>query len=153
MRRVDLGNYNKGILAGWGVDQRDPTADRRLAEFCLSLPMEAYLAEGMPRVLGRAALADRLPHSVLTAAGKGIQAVDWHEGLTAARDQIRDEIARLENVPSAATALDLARLREMVEDWPAEGWHRPEVMRPYRLKLLRGLVSGHFLRKASRSNA
>ena len=153
MRRVDLGNYNKGMLAGWGVDQRDPTADRRLAEFCLSLPMDAYLADGMPRVLGRIALADRLPRSVLTAPGKGIQAVDWHEGLTAARDQIREEIARLENVPSATTALDLARLREMVEDWPSEGWHRPEVMRPYRLKLLRGLVSGHFLRKASRSNA
>ena len=153
MRRVDQGNYNKGVLAGWGVDQRDPTADRRLAEFCLSLPMEAYLADGKPRVLGRAALADRLPQSVLAAAGTGIQAVDWHEGLTAARDEIREEIARLENVPSAATALDLAQLREMVEDWPTEGWHRPEVMRPYRLKLLRGLVSGHFLRKASRSNA
>ncbi|MGZ8311840.1 MAG: asparagine synthetase B family protein, partial [Allosphingosinicella sp.] len=62
--RLDQGNYNKGALAAWGIDGRDPTADRRLVEFCLRVPMEQYLADGMPRSLARRALADRLPDEV-----------------------------------------------------------------------------------------
>ena len=38
------GNYNKGTLAGWGIDVRDPTADRRLVEFCLTVPLETISA-------------------------------------------------------------------------------------------------------------
>ena len=41
MGRVDLGSYYKGALAGWGIDQRDPTADRDLVELCLSIPLRA----------------------------------------------------------------------------------------------------------------
>ena len=44
MRRGDRGTQPKGILAGWGVDLRDPTADKRLVEYCLSIPTEQYVA-------------------------------------------------------------------------------------------------------------
>ena len=43
LSRGDHGNYHKGSLAGWGVDQRDPTSDRRLVEYCLSIPTEHIL--------------------------------------------------------------------------------------------------------------
>jgi asparagine synthase (glutamine-hydrolysing) len=36
---LDFGEYRKGILGRWCVDKRDATADRRLIEFCLSLPL------------------------------------------------------------------------------------------------------------------
>jgi asparagine synthase (glutamine-hydrolysing) len=45
----DYGELRKGALAGWGVDERDPTADRRLIEFCLSLPLEMLLKNGERR--------------------------------------------------------------------------------------------------------
>ena len=32
MSRGDPGNGHKGTLAGWGIDRRDPTADKRLVE-------------------------------------------------------------------------------------------------------------------------
>lgn len=151
--RVDLGNSNKGVLGGWGVDLRDPTADRRLLEFCLSLPTEAFLADGVPRALARGALADRLPTAVLGEHRRGKQAADWHEGFTASRDRVREEVERLEEVPAAATALDLARMRRLIDEWPTEGWDTAPVESAYRLALLRGVTSGYFLRKASRSNA
>jgi asparagine synthase (glutamine-hydrolysing) len=153
LRRADTGNYNKGVLAGWGIDQRDPTADRRLVEYCLSLPMEAYLADGEMRVLAKRALADRLPAAVLAERRKGLQAIDWHEGLTASRDDLRREIARLAKIPAAAATLDLARMQRLVEDWPESGWERREISSAYRLALLRGAAAGHFLRKALRGNA
>lgn len=151
--RVDTGNYNKGILGGWGVDVRDPTADRRLIEFCLSVPTEQFFRDGVPRALARAALADRVPDAVLNERRRGIQAIDWHEGLTAARSEALAEIARLEETAPAARALDLPRMRRLAENWPTGGWERQDTIDQYRLALLRGISVGHFLRRASGSNA
>lgn len=150
--RTDPGNYNKGMLAGWGVDHRDPLADRRLIEFCLSLPTETFLHGGVPRGLARAVLADRLPPGVLNERRRGMQAVDWHEGMDAAREGFREEVGRLREVPAAAEALDLDRMEQLIEHWPDE-WQSREAVERYRLALVRGVASGHFLRRASGSNA
>ena len=152
LRRVDVGNYWKGNLGGWGIDVRDPTADRRLIEFCLSVPTEQYVANGLPRALARGAFADRLPRPLIEQRRKGYQAADWHESLTAVRDRLGAELEQLERCDPATRSLDLARLRRLVENWPTGGWERDEVMFPYRLALMRGLSAGHFLRRASRSN-
>lgn len=153
LRRVDFGNNQKGALAGWGTDIRDVSTDRRLIEFCLSVPMEMFLREGRPRALALDALGDRLPPAVLSERRRGAQSIDWHEGLTAARDQLRDEVSRLGSVPEAATALDVERMLRLIEHWPSGGWNRPDVDMPYRQALVRGVTSGHFMRKASGSNA
>jgi asparagine synthase (glutamine-hydrolysing) len=42
----------------------------------------------LARSLAKRALADRLPQAVLNETKKGYQAVDWHEGLTAARAEV-----------------------------------------------------------------
>jgi asparagine synthase (glutamine-hydrolysing) len=152
VRRVDLGNYNKGTLGGWGIDQRDPTADKALIEYCLSVPTEQFLLNGKPRSLARRALADRLPQEVLTERRKGLQAVDWHEGFTAARATAAEEIERLSGCAAAAAALDLPRLRGYLENWPSGGWEKDSIMQTYRLALLRGISVGHFLRKAAGGN-
>ncbi|HYD24689.1 MAG TPA: asparagine synthase-related protein [Croceibacterium sp.] len=152
LRRIDLGNSLKGTLGGWGIDLRDPTADKRLVEFCLSLPLAEFLRDGVTRSLGRRALSDRLPPAVLDERFKGYQAVDWHEGLTAARGQVDEELQRLAPCGPAARTLDVERLRRLAAEWPTAGWERPEVMYGYRLALLRGLSAGHFLRKLSGSN-
>lgn len=153
LRRVDPGNYYKGVLGGWGIDTRDPTADRRLIEFCLSLPTEFYLSKGAPRALGLRALGGRLPARVLEETRRGYQAIDWHETLTASRHELSLEIERLEQVPAAGAALDLARMRKLVDDWPSTDWNLPDTRTTYRLALLRGIANGHFLRRAAGSNA
>ena len=151
--RVDLGNYYKGILGGWGIDQRDPTADRRLIEFCLAVPEDQFLLKGQTKALVRRAFADRLPPEVIAARGKGYQAVDWHEGLTAARSNLREELIRLGGCDAATTAIDVARLEKLVENWPENGWETDAVSYSYRLALLRAVSTGHFLRRATGSNA
>jgi asparagine synthase (glutamine-hydrolysing) len=152
LRRMDQGNYNKGILGGWGVDMRDPSADRRLIEFCLSVPPEQFLARGVPRSLARRAFVDRLPPDVLRERRKGYQAADWFEGLSAAREELSAEVRRLSEVPAAAEALDLERMSSLVRDWPSGDWKSDRIVSQYRLGLLRGASAGHFLRKASGSN-
>ena len=153
LNRVDMGNYNKGTLAGWGFDQRDPTADRRLLEFCLSVPEEQFLAGGQTKALARRAFAARMPAEVVNMRGKGYQAADWYESMAPAGGQIAEEVARLTECGPAAAAIDLPRLQTLLDEWPSQGWESEAVLRKYRLAMLRGISSGHFLRKASGSNA
>ena len=149
---TDPGNYNKGVLAGWHIDGRDPTADVRLLEYCLAVPTEQFLHNGTPRALARRALADRLPKLVLEERRRGLQAADWHERLTAVRNCVAAEIDRLDACPPATKALDLPRLHRLVENWPAGGWERDEVYESYGLALTRGISAGHFLRRATGAN-
>jgi asparagine synthase (glutamine-hydrolysing) len=152
LRRVDTGNYNKGYLAGWGIDVRDPTADRRLIEFCLTVPPEQYLRRGIRRALARTAFADRLPARIVNERLKGYQAADWHEGLVAARDELGRELARIGACGEAEATVDHAAMRGLAEALPQNGWHRPDTIERYRLALLRGVSAGHFIRKAAGSN-
>lgn len=152
LRRVDPGNYVKGTLGGWGVDQRDPASDRRLVEFCLSVPLDRYLADGRPRALARSAFADRLPRALLLEPRKGLQAPDWHEGLCAAREAIAEEVAAIADCPEAAETLDFGMMRRLVDDWPQGRWNDRAVVDRYRVALLRGISAGRFIRQALGAN-
>jgi asparagine synthase (glutamine-hydrolysing) len=150
--RCDSGETLKGGLAERRLDVREPLADVRLLEFCLSVPMDQFLRNGTPRALARRVLADRVPSLVLELDKRGLDNADWHERLTAARGELTEEINRLGACMPAARALDLPRLRRLVQDWPAGDWHRPEISSAYRLALLRAISTGHFLRRAAGGN-
>lgn len=153
LRRGDVGNDNKGALAGWGIDRRDPTADRRLVEFCLRVPAEQYLAGGAPRGFARRALADRLPPEILVQRRKGLQAVDWHEGLTAAKAELQQEVDAIGELPESLGMVAVDRMKTAIRNWPASAdWRKARTVERYRLALLRGVAVGHFLRRASGSN-
>ena len=107
----------------------------------------------MPRALARAALADRVPLELLNERRRGLQAADWHEGMTTARQRILEEVVRLEQNGPASRALDLRRMRRLAENWPTQDWEREDIIEQYRLALLRGISVGHFLRRASGGNA
>jgi asparagine synthase (glutamine-hydrolysing) len=144
----ELGNFQKGALAGWGLDVRDPTGDRRLVELCLSIPSEIYLAGGVPRALARRVLSDRLPAVVVDETRKGFQGADWHEGLLADWENVRLETKRIAADPAASRLLDMARMTALVEAPAVGDWDSNEAQANYRLALLRGLSAGHFIRRA-----
>jgi len=152
LRRVDLGNFNKGTLAGWGLDQRDPTADTRLIEYCLSLPGELFLADGVPRGLARRVFADRIPEKVLGERRRGYQGPDWYERLSSAWDRVHEEIQRMDDCPPARRALDISRLRALASAPPPLRRETSEFTTAYRMTLLRSLAAAHFLRMASGGN-
>jgi asparagine synthase (glutamine-hydrolysing) len=146
----DYGAYRKGANAGWGLDERDPTSDRRLLEFCLSLPLEMLLKDGVRRPLARAALADRLPPEVLDEKRKGLQAADWHWTMTRDLPAMRDLLEEIAAEPAAAALLDIPSLRRWITDFPQQGWEAPHITARYRDALLNALTAGHFILHASR---
>jgi asparagine synthase (glutamine-hydrolysing) len=146
---LDYGQYRKGILAGWGIDKRDATADRRLIDFTLSLPLEMLMSGGKRRPLARAALSDRLPARVLDERGKGYQAADWHVAITEHVGELYRLADRLEASPAAREIIDLALLKTWLDNLPTSGWERGEVITRYRGSLLFALSAGHFIASTS----
>jgi asparagine synthase (glutamine-hydrolysing) len=149
---IDDGNFLKGNLAGWGVDVRDPTVDRRLVELCLSIPADQYLKNGQIRWIARRAFADRLPPLIINERRKGYQASDWHEGLQNAWAEAATEAQRIAALPCAGAVIDTHRLTDLLAREDNVEWTSARAATDYRLALLRGLSAGHFLRKASGAN-
>jgi asparagine synthase (glutamine-hydrolysing) len=152
LKRADGGNAYKGVLAEWGLSVRDPTADRRVIEYTLSVPYEEFLSGGVPRSLARRAFADRLPDGVIDARVRGYQSADWYEALNGARSEIEEGLALIMRCDAAAEALDFDWLDDCVRSWPSDGWERDDIRSKYRLGLLRGISAGHFIRKVRGTN-
>ncbi len=98
LRRIDLANYNKGALSGWGHRTcaiRPATGGS--SNSVSACPTISSSANGVPKALTRSAFADRLPPELLTLRGKGYQGADWHENLSSARDAVMEELGRLDN--------------------------------------------------------
>jgi len=140
-----LAGINGACQALYGTDIRDPTADARIAEFCLSLPEEQYRRGGVSRWLIRRAMADRLPTEILASPRPGIDTADWFERLSGARTRVFDTLRLLEQSETASTVLDLARMRRLANqmDQPAGG--PVQRLTDYRDVLERGLMVGRFL--------
>jgi asparagine synthase (glutamine-hydrolysing) len=149
--RADGGNAYKGVLGEWGLSVRDPTADRRIIEYCLAAPLEEFVRDGMTRSLARRAFADRLPPEVARFALRGYQSADWYEAVDLARPEIEQEVAAIARCPQAAEALELAWVDEALANWPSD-WSQAATRDRYRLGLLRGLCAGHFMRKVKGTN-
>ena len=147
----DTGLYSKGLLVRWGIDYRDPTADRRLVEYTLRIPTEQFSFGGEPRALARHLLADRAPQAVLSETRRGYQGADWLDLLTKVKPRLSAEIDRIEAMDMTNDLIDVPRLRHLIEAWPAQDTS-DEVMAEYRYALLDAVSAAHFIRKVTGSN-
>jgi asparagine synthase (glutamine-hydrolysing) len=130
---------------GWQLDSRDPTYDRGVIEFCLTVPLEEFMRGGQLRSLARRAMVGRLPSSTLKRTLRGLQSADWYLNLAAVRGRMGTEVERLRSSPLASRMLDLQRMSSLIENWPSHGFERYEVMSSYHIALTRGLSVGRFL--------
>jgi len=141
---IDTYDAYSGYRARYGVETRDPTADRRVVEFCFGIPSAQYLRDGVDRWLVRRAMAGRLPDQIRTRTTIGGQGADWVEWLPALRPWIERELRELAQHETARECLDLDRMQSLVQHWPSplQRTH----FRMYNLLLLRGLMMGCFIR-------
>jgi asparagine synthase (glutamine-hydrolysing) len=152
MTRVDVGVYNKGALAGWGIDLRDPTLDRRLVELTLRIPDAQFILNGERRSLIRRAFSDRLPRAVISEYKSGRQAADWYLGMSAAHSAIGSELEAFERNQHADALIDIQRLKKAHADWRNVNPAKKDSNFLYRLAMYRAVAAGHFLRKVDRTN-
>jgi asparagine synthase (glutamine-hydrolysing) len=141
------GDYNAATGAGWGIEARDPTADKRVFEFCAAIPPEQFVAGGEGRSLARRAMRGRLPEATLARTEKGTQAADWYECLSRIRGELAAELALEQASPGARRLIDLERLRKALDEWPRTAQEAAQKDELYQSAIPRGMAVGYFIRR------
>lgn len=133
-----------------GLDHRHPLGDRRLAEFCLALPLDQFYRDGWTRALARRVLSDRIPAPLLKNDAPGAQTPDWFATVDADRARMRDDLDWVRTAPFGGALLDGPRLDALLAAWPADAVDAHRRMRDYRFLLPRAIHLIRFLRWAER---
>lgn len=102
----DIFQWNAGstlaakLSLRYSLWSRDPTNDLRVIRFCLSLPEDQYVQNGMDRALIRRATENYLPDKVrLNQRIRGVQGADWVHRMIPHWDRFIDEVQQLSKDP------------------------------------------------------
>ena len=148
LKSYDFGNFNKGILAETGVDQRNPLLDRRAIEFSLKIPPEELFHDGRSRALARRALEGRLPDKIRTMNERGYQAAGWHKQVSKA--ELLQMIEEVESSAAARQLLDIGRLKRTADRWDRIDFDDPAQDLAITTFLSLALAGGLFMLEAER---
>ena len=144
--RFDPGPLNSATRARAGLDKRDPTGDKRVFEYCFSIPIEQYAAGAQSRSLIRRAMKGRLPESTRTRSVRGQQGADWYLTVAEALPSFERELPSLRRSALATRYLDVSRLGKLIDTWPASGHETGAVAESWNFALTRGIALGYLLR-------
>jgi asparagine synthase (glutamine-hydrolysing) len=100
----------KEVGVGFGLELRDPTADRRVIEFCMAIPDSQYGRRGRNRWLIRRAMRGRLADEVRLNTRKGFHAADIAMRVRDSRSEIAAALAKFQTNALARQVLDLPRM-------------------------------------------
>ncbi|WP_160689313.1 asparagine synthase-related protein [Clostridium sp. C2-6-12] len=105
---------NKMALSN-GIIFRDPTADIRVIEFCLSLPTEQYFKDGVDRRLIRNSMKGLIPEKIRMNMNKsGLQAADWIQRLIPIWEEIYVEIEKAVNEKDIEKYININKVRRVL---------------------------------------
>lgn len=116
IRTTDHGCLTYGARDGWGVEQRDPTADRRVIDLSMQLPTEIFLHQGRQRSLAIEVLRGSVDDAVL-APRKGVQGADWYLSFAKSVGDMRQEVRRLRDHRDIAAMIKLDDLETGLDAW------------------------------------
>ncbi|MEJ2410378.1 MAG: asparagine synthase-related protein [Novosphingobium sp.] len=146
-----LGDWRQATRRLYNIDMRDPTVDRRLAEFSFAVPQEQFKKAGVPRSLLRRTMRGILPDTLVNERRKGRQAADAATSLAVERSELLAEARHLRNSDFAPKSIDLDRMEAMLESWtPPEPGKTTDQMQP--IMALRGLAAGRFIKRYEGGN-
>ncbi|XEC97580.1 asparagine synthase-related protein [Paenibacillus tarimensis] len=131
----------------YGQWDRDPTCDPRVVRFCLSLPIEQYVQNGMDRALIRRSTESYLPDKVrLNQRIRGVQGVDWVYRLIPVWRTIADELRQLCRDPVALERLNVDQVKQSLAKFGDAP--KPEhAIDPEARFLMRTLIAYRFLKQ------
>lgn len=151
LTRMDMGDYYAAYNT-FGLEVRSPLVDRRLIEVCQSIPERLYFRQGERSWIFRQAMKDLLPDEVFSTRTHGLQAADWFEPALQKKVQFAQAVEELSRYPLAGKLLDLDEMLRLAGSLPDSGWESHQTSKAYRLKLLRGLSTGSFIRYVESKN-
>lgn len=101
-----------------GIEPRYPFFDKRLVEFCLSLPPEQKISRGWTRMVMRRGMSGILPPEVQWRGGKSDLSPNFHHGLRTFERERFDKLIQ-EEIDLLAPYIDIVLLRETYQRFAA----------------------------------
>ena len=129
----------------YGIEQRDPTAYRPFAEFCMGLPTDLFLRDGEPRWLAKQMARGIMPEQQRANSLNGRWDADWHLRLGRRRAELREELERIAIHPRLATTIDARRLIAALDDFPPQTSTDPQVWMQVEMGIPRALLTARFV--------
>ncbi|UTR10557.1 asparagine synthase-related protein [Evansella sp. LMS18] len=127
--------------------KRDPTNDLRVVKFCLSLPENQYVQNGMDRALIRRAAKDLLPDEIrLNQRIRGVQGADWVHRMKGEWQALLFEARRIVSDPLTKEFINTKRLREAINN-TSDTPKSENAVNPDCRFLMRSVVVHRFLKK------
>lgn len=116
-------SFVQGVLdhavAAFPLEARYPFNDRRLVEFCLSLPPEQKMHQGWTRMILRRGMDGILPKEIQWRGSKANLSYSFEYGLREF-DQVQLQAALDANESYLAPYLDVARLKQTYQHWMSQ---------------------------------
>jgi asparagine synthase (glutamine-hydrolysing) len=132
--------------AAWSnLEMRDPTFDKQLVEYCLSVPDHIYVAGGNDRLLLRKSFEGKLPPEVLWNIHRGRQAADIGHRIVRFYESGKAAINQMEQSPLCNEMLDIERMKRILEGLKNNVNAKNNTQAG--TVLLRGITAGIFLQR------
>lgn len=112
---IQIGELETHLSLSTGVLFRDPTRDKRMIEYCLKLPEDQFVHNGIERRLVREYLHDYLPKEIILDRHVGLQSADMANRLLKNWDHIHHECCALLEEDIASKLLDLPKIRDKMQ--------------------------------------
>lgn len=117
-----LGLYDTKLGLAHGIILRDPTKDKRMIEFCMSLPMECFVNHGIERRMVREYMEDIVPQAIRNDVNhRGLQSADFVFRSNLQWSNYKEEVLSLLSNPQLTRFLNqtkLEKLRKEVRELP-----------------------------------
>ena len=129
----------------YGLLMRDPTNDIRVINYCMSLPLEQFINNGMDRALIRNATKGYLPDKVrLNQSKYGLQAADWLHRMIPCWTDFIQEVKELLQDKAAAQYINMESIRNALST-AMEMPSGDSAFNPKLRMLMRGIIVYRFL--------
>lgn len=141
------GTYGAKFSLRYSVWDRDPTNDLRLIKFCLSVPEDQYVRQGLDRSLVRRATKAYLPDKVrLNMRSRGVQGADGVHRMSSYWNTFIGELEQMSNDATIGNYLNLQVIRAAIIK--IKDRTNPEYAFDFDFRILmRSLIVYRFLKK------
>ncbi|EDX69479.1 lasso peptide isopeptide bond-forming cyclase [Bacillus cereus] len=141
------GTYGSKLSLRYSLWDRDPTNDLRVVQFCLAVPEEQYVQNGVDRALIRRATKNYLPDKVrLNQLTRGVQGSDGVYRMTHQWSGFIEELEQLSKDPIISEFLDIEVIRTAISKIKEEPHPEYAFDLDFRI-LMRSLIVYRFMKK------
>lgn len=114
---TQAGSIETKLSLQHGITKRDPTRDKRVIEFCMSLPVNQFVCKGEERSIIRRALIGILPEKVrLNYKIRGKQAADFIQRLQPRWSDINKELDDIIKMDVAKQYFDVKKIKGTLDN-------------------------------------